>query len=114
MAGQRGDQKPVRYDNVLVTGIDDDALAVAANALVDVGGGFVVVDGDQVTTVSMDLCGLMSDAPADEFIAAMEDLYEKARQLGCTMEAPFHNLAFTAVCGELPFLKLSHEGLFDV
>ena len=32
----------------------------------------------------------------------------------CTMESPFHNLAFTAVCGELPFLKLSHAGLFDV
>ena len=31
-----------------------------------------------------------------------------------TTEAPFHNLAFTAVCGELPFLKLAHKGLFDV
>ena len=56
----------------------------------------------------------MSSWPADEFIAAMERLYAKAVDLGCTMQSPFHNLAFTAVCGELPFLKLSHEGLFDV
>jgi adenine deaminase len=56
----------------------------------------------------------MSDRPAAEFLPAMERLYEKARELGCSMQSPFHNLAFTAVCGELPFLKLAHDGLFDV
>lgn len=102
------------YHNVLVAGVDDDAMATAANALVEMGGGFVAVDGDEVVAVPLELCGLMSDQPADEFVPAMERLYEKARELGCTMESPFHNLAFTAVCGELPFLKLAHDGLFDV
>ena len=102
------------YHNVLVAGVDDADMAVAANALVELGGGFVCVDGGEVTAVPLNLCGLMSDQPADEFIAAMQRLYEKAIDLGCTMESPFHNLAFTAVCGELPFLKLSHRGIFDV
>jgi adenine deaminase len=102
------------YHNVLVAGVDDDDMAVAANALAEMGGGFVAVDDGEVTAVPLDLCGLMSDQPADDFIPAMERLYAKAVDLGCTMEAPFHNLAFTAVCGELPFLKLSHVGLFDV
>jgi adenine deaminase len=78
------------------------------------GGGFVAVDGDDVVAVPLELCGLMSDRPAAEFIPAMERLYEKAGELGCSMESPFHNLAFTAVCGELPFLKLADDGLFDV
>ncbi len=102
------------YHNVLVAGVDDEALALAANTLAELGGGFVAVDGDEGVAVPLELCGLMSDRPAEEFISAMERLYAKARDLGCTMESPFHNLAFTAVCGELPFLKLAHDGLFDV
>jgi adenine deaminase len=102
------------YHNVLVAGVDDDALATAANTLAEMGGGFVAVDGDEVVGVPLELCGLMSDEPASEFIEAMERLYAKASELGCSMQSPFHNLAFTAVCGELPFLKLAHDGLFDV
>jgi adenine deaminase len=102
------------YHNILVAGVDDADMATAANALAEMGGGFVAVDAGEVTAVPLALCGLMSDGPAAEFVAAMERLYAKVVELGCTMEAPFHNLAFTAVCGELPFLKLSHEGLFDV
>ena len=102
------------YHNVLVAGVDDEAMAIAANALAEMGGGFVAVDGDEVVAIPLELCGLMSDRPAEEFIPAMEELYAKVIELGCTMEAPFHNLAFTAVCGELPFLKLAHDGLFDV
>jgi adenine deaminase len=102
------------YHNVLVAGVDDEALATAANALAEMGGGFVAVDGDEVVGVPLELCGLMSDEPASEFIGAMERLYAKASALGCSMQSPFHNLAFTAVCGELPFLKLAHGGLFDV
>jgi adenine deaminase len=102
------------YHNVLVAGVDDQDMATAANVLASMGGGFVAVEGEEVVAVSLELCGLMSSQPASEFIPAMERLYEKARDLGCTMESPFHNLAFTAVCGELPFLKLAHNGLFDV
>jgi adenine deaminase len=102
------------YHNVLVAGTDDADLATAANALAEMGGGFVAVDGDEVVAVPLELCGLMSDQAASDFIPAMERLYQKARALGCSMQSPFHNLAFTAVCGELPFLKLAHDGLFDV
>ncbi len=102
------------YHNVLVAGVNDQDMAIAANALAAIGGGFVAVEDGQVTAVPLELCGLMSDRPASEFIPAMEELYAKVEELGCTMEAPFHNLAFTAVCGELPFLKLAHKGLFDV
>jgi adenine deaminase len=102
------------YHNVLVAGVVDADMATAANVLASMGGGFVAVDGDDVVAVPLELCGLMSAQTAGEFIPAMERLYDKTRQLGCSMESPFHNLAFTAVCGELPFLKLAHQGVFDV
>jgi adenine deaminase len=102
------------YHNVLVAGTDDQSMAIAANALAAIGGGFVAVDGTEVVTIPLELCGLMSDRSADEFLPELERLYAFVRGLGCTMESPFHNLAFTAVCGELPFMKLGHLGPFDV
>lgn len=103
------------YHNILIAGIDDEDMALAANALVSMHGGFVAVSGGEVlAAVPLPLCGLMSDQPADRFLSALERLYAVVAELGCGIEAPFHNLAFTGVCGELPQLKLSHLGLFDV
>ena len=103
------------YNNVLVLGTNDADMAVAANAVADGGGGFVVVaDGKVVESISFPLCGLLSDLPYEEAVVRLEKVYSAAADLGCTMEWPFHNIAFTAVVGELPRLKLSDRGLFDV
>lgn len=103
------------YHNVLVMGTNDDDLAVAANSLAEMGGGFVAVDGGEVVgSVPLPLCGLLSDQPAESFVPQLEQLYRTVADMGCSMASPYHNLAFTAVCGELPFLKLSHLGMFDV
>jgi adenine deaminase len=103
------------YNNVLVVGTNDEDMAVAANEVARLRGGFVVVDaGEVVASAALPLCGLLSDEPAERAIPAFEKVYAAAAELGCPVEMPFHNLAFTAVVGELPFLKMSDEGLFDV
>jgi adenine deaminase len=103
------------YHNIVVLGTNAEDMAVAANALADMSGGFVAVDGGKVVAaVPLTLLGLMSDETADVFVADLEHLYSIVRDMGCTMPSPYHNLAFTCVCGELPRLKLSHLGLFDV
>lgn len=103
------------YNNVMVLGTNDADMAVAANAVADLGGGFVAVEGGEVrASVALPLCGLLSDEPADVVVPELERLYEVVADMGCTMPWPFHNLAFTAVVGELPFLKMSDRGPFDV
>jgi len=103
------------FNNVMVLGTNDADMALAANTVADLGGGFVVVaEGEVLGDVSFGLCGLLSDGTADEVVDGLERLYAQVADLGCTMEWPFHNLAFTAVVGELPRLKLSDRGLFDV
>jgi adenine deaminase len=103
------------FNNVMVLGTNDEDMAVAANAVAEGGGGFAVVDGGKVRAhLALPLFGFLSDGPLDDFVAAMERLHEEARDLGCAIEWPFHTLAFTAVGGELPRLKLSGLGLFDV
>lgn len=104
------------YNNVMVLGTNDADLALAANEVASLGGGFVAVaDGEVLGSVALPLLGLLSDGPADEVVPALEELYRIVNEdLGCTMPWPFHNFAFTAVVGELPILKLSDRGLFDV
>lgn len=103
------------FNNVMVLGTNDEDMAVAANAVADLGGGFVAVaDGEVLGSLPLPLCGLLSDGPALEAVERLERLHEIVAGFGCKIEWPFHNFAFTAVVGELPRLKMSDRGLFDV
>jgi len=104
------------YNNVMLLGTNDADMALAANTVAELEGAFVAVaDGEVLGAVALPLCGLLSDGGALEVVDALEELYRVVREeLGCTMPWPFHNFAFTAVVGELPRLKMSDRGLFDV
>src|SRR4051794_29556665 len=57
------------FNNVMALGTNDADIAVAANAVADMGGGFVAVaDGDVLGSVAFGLCGLLGDGGADEFV----------------------------------------------
>ncbi|MBS1677907.1 MAG: adenine deaminase [Actinobacteria bacterium] len=104
------------YNNVMALGADDADMALAANTVNELGGAFVAVAGGEVLgSVPLPLVGLLSDGDADEIVPRLERLYAQvAEELGCAIEWPFHNFAFTAVVGELPILKMCDRGLFDV
>jgi adenine deaminase len=115
MRGAIGTSYNPFYNNVMVLGVDDGDMAVAANEVNRLGGGFVAVaDGQVLDAVALPLCGLLSDETVDVFVDRLERLYETVAGLGCTMPSPYHYFAFTAVVGELPFLKMSDRGPFDV
>ena len=59
------------------------------------------------------VAGLLSDAPLDEVVARSRALVAAARELGCTVEAPFQLLSFLAL-SVIPSLKLTDRGLVDV
>lgn len=103
------------YNNVMVLGTNDEDIVLAANTVSDLGGGFVVVDGGKVLgSVPLPLLGLLSDGGAIEFVEGLERLHALVAGFDCKIEWPFHNFAFTAVVGELPRLKMSDKGVFDV
>jgi adenine deaminase len=104
------------YNNVMALGTNDADMALAANTVNELGGAFVAVaDGEVLGSVALPLVGLLSDGDADEVVPQLEKLYAQvADDLGCAIEWPFHNFAFTAVVGELPILKMCDRGLFDV
>jgi adenine deaminase len=102
-------------NNPMAVGADDADLAHALNAVANMGGGFVAVaEGKVLASVELPLYGFLSRTGADETVSALENLGRVVGELGCGIERPFHQLAFCAVGGELPRLKLSDQGLFDV
>jgi adenine deaminase len=100
--------------NVVVVGMSDAAMAFAVRRLANVGGGIVAVDSSEVIAeLPLPVAGLLSDAPLEEVVERSRALVGAARELGCTVEAPFQLLSFLAL-SVIPSLKLTDRGLVDV
>ena len=99
--------------NLLVLGTNDDDMALAANTLIECGGGQVVVaDGQVLALVELPIAGLMSplDAPTmSKQVHALEKAWE---EIGCTMPSPFMTMALIPLAC-LPELRLTNRGLVD-
>jgi adenine deaminase len=100
--------------NIIVVGVDDSDMLVAANRLIEIQGGLVTVEIGTVTAeVPLPLAGLVSDQPAEVVAAQLDALMKAARRLGCCLEQPFMALSFLSL-SVIGRLKLTHLGLIDV
>ena len=100
--------------NLVVVGVSDEDMRAAAAALVELGGGQVVVaDGQVIAELPLPIAGLMSDEPLETVAAAAAGLDRAAAALGCRLPAPFMTLSFLAL-PVIPHLKLTDRGLVDV
>lgn len=101
--------------NIIVVGVEEEAMAAAVNALVDSNGGFVVVSGNGEVKglLPLPVAGLMSEEPAEIVATGMNNLLEAASALGCRMKQPFLGISFLAL-PVIPSLKITDRGLFDV
>jgi adenine deaminase len=99
--------------NLIVVGATDDAMHRAAEAIIDMQGGLVAVDGDEVVRLPLPIAGLMSDQPLHAVAAGMRTLIDAARRMGSRLDDPFMTLSFMAL-SVIPALKLTDRGLLDV
>lgn len=102
------------HHNIAVVGVDYADMALAANRLSAIEGGFVVArDGKVLAELALPVAGLMSldsfEAVRDQLIA----LRSAAKSLGVTLEEPFLQLAFLAL-PVIPALKITDRGMVDV
>jgi len=99
--------------NLMVLGTNDEDMALAANTLVQSGGGMVAVgDGKVLGHVPLPLAGLMNDLPLQEMSELVEDLEQAWVEMGCHMPSPFMTMALIALAC-LPELRLTDKGLVD-
>ncbi|MFU8836552.1 adenine deaminase [Roseovarius autotrophicus] len=102
------------HHNIACVGVDYDDMALAANRLSEIEGGFVVVrDGAVLAELPLPVAGLMSLAPFEEVRDRLVDLRAAAASLGVTLREPFLQLAFLAL-PVIPALKITDRGLVDV
>ncbi len=102
------------HHNIACVGVDYGDMAVAANRLSEIEGGFVVVGGgDVLAELALPIAGLMSEAPFEVVRDRLDDLRAAAQSLGVVLEEPFLQLAFLAL-PVIPSLKITDRGMVDV
>jgi adenine deaminase len=102
------------HHNIAVVGADYADMALAANRLGQIEGGFVVAAGGEVLAeLPLPVAGLMSLAPFEEVHRALIALRAAARSLGVTLDEPFLQLAFLCL-PVIPHLKITDRGMVDV
>jgi len=100
--------------NICVVGLDEADMAVAANRLIELRGGFAVAAGGVVRAdLALPVAGLMSIEPFEAVKGRLLLLRKAAHELGCTLDDPFLQVAFLAL-PVIPHLKVTDMGLFDV
>ena len=100
--------------NLIVMGTNDEDMAFAANYLVELGGGMVVVeDGKVLAEVPLPVAGLMSDQRAEVVVEQVQKLEQAWKDLGCPIHAPFMTFSLIAL-PVIPDIRITNRGLVDV
>ena len=99
--------------NLLVAGTNDEDMALAANTLIECGGGLcAVADGKVLALVPLPIAGLMSDEPVEEVADQITKLDAAWKEMGCTINSPYMTMALMALAC-LPELRLTNRGMVD-
>ena len=102
------------HHNIACVGVDYADMALAANRLSEIEGGFVVArDGKVLAELALPVAGLMSLDPFEQVHGDLEKLRIAASSLGVTLKEPFLQLAFLAL-PVIPTLKITDRGMVDV
>ena len=100
--------------NLIVVGVEDEAMLIAARRLRELGGGLVVASAERVLAeLPLPVAGLLSDRPLAEVLDASRELGAAVRSLGVTFPQPVQMLAFLSL-SVIPSLKITDRGLVDV
>ena len=102
------------HHNIACVGVDYADMALAANRLGEIEGGFVVVlEGEVLAELALPVAGLMSLEPFEAVRDQLIDLRAAAKTLGVVLHEPFLQLAFLAL-PVIPALKITDRGMIDV
>ncbi len=100
--------------NLLVLGTNDSAMVTAANELIDLGGGMVVVvDGKVAATLPLPVGGLMSLEPAEVVAEQVKSVEEALKAAGSPFDSVEMTISLLALI-VLEELHLSNKGLVEL
>jgi adenine deaminase len=113
-AGALGSSVAHDSHNLVIAGTHPREILLAARALAEMGGGFVVVaDSRVVARLPLAIAGLISREEAAAVCRQMDELHRAAQQLGCSLPSPFGTLSFLTL-SVTPEIRITDQGVFDV
>jgi adenine deaminase len=98
--------------NIVVVGVDEAAMAAAADLVIRHRGGLAAVGRGRELVLPLPIAGLMSDLDGRTVARRYTELDRMAKRLGSRLDAPFMTLSFLALL-VIPDVKLSDRGLFS-
>jgi adenine deaminase len=99
--------------NIVCVGTNDEDIVATINSIVEMRGGLVFANGEEIISLPLEIGGIMSDRPVEEIAEKYQKISDAVKNCGCTMEAPFMSLSFMALL-VIPELKISDKGLFKL
>ncbi len=101
--------------NLIVIGANDADMALAANHLIEIGGGYVAVkDGKVLADMPLPIAGLMTFKSAVASAEENERLRNTVYELGVPTDiAPLMTMSFVSL-SVIPSIKMTTQGLVDV
>jgi len=99
--------------NIICIGTNDREIVAAVNEIIRMKGGLSVSSKGKISSLRLDIAGIMSDHSCEEVAADYEALSNEVRIFGSGLKAPFMTLSFMALL-VIPELKIGDRGLFDV
>lgn len=98
--------------NLIVAGVEREAMARAVNILREKGGGMAVIS-DKTDYFPLQIAGLMSTSNIEKVVSDYANIKKAVRSLGSPLENAFMTLSFLAL-PVIPKLKITNRGLVDV
>lgn len=99
---------------LLVIGHNDTDMATAANKVLEIGGGVVLVDkGEVIDLLSLPNGAIMSDLRIGELALKLEDMNKTIRNRGSSLDDPLWTLCFLTFTSIVE-LRITVSGVYDV
>jgi adenine deaminase len=100
--------------HMVIVGTDEGDMAIAANELIKIGGGQIVVqEGNVLASVELPIAGIISNKEAETVSQEVSRLLHAFRECGCRINNPNMQLSLLALV-VIPELRISDLGLVDV
>ena len=99
--------------NLIVIGVNDEDMAFAANKLIDIGGGMIIVKNKNVLgLVELPVAGLMSLDKAEIVAEKVKGLSKAWNQIAREMISPFMTISLLSL-SVLPEIRVTDKGVID-
>ncbi|MGI0082213.1 MAG: adenine deaminase, partial [Nitrosopumilaceae archaeon] len=111
--GAFGSTQSFHENNMIIIGSNENDMAFAANKLIEMKGGIIVVkDKKIIAQLALPLAGLISILPFEEVLSEYSELNSKIVDAGCKFKTPYLIPLFLSFLA-LPEIRILYSGVVD-